>query len=279
MSNSPRASIIYRPGVPALPPGVERYRIRGGGSIVVPIVAGDRFALTDVEGGQLCEIGFCDEQGTFDCGAFGASADSLGEGLRQVLTRDADDARRTRRALERRGVDPARASTLRVFGEHSAAGTKAEFGVSRNGLLAIAAPARPMDPSTHDTSTPIELRIHRHQPPDVANAVLPEPLADPLQDLRIRAGTASAYFVRAGEFIQVIDVAGRQCSDFQAFAARKLDEGKGIALDATVTRTLLGRSYPKPGLPSKAFDGEFEPLVEIVQDTVGRHDAFATACN
>ena len=50
-------------------------------------------------------------------------------------------------------------------------------------------------------------------------------------------------------------------------------------MDATITRTLLGRSYPQPGLPSKAFDRDFEPLVEIVQDTVGRHDAFATACN
>jgi aminomethyltransferase len=46
-----------------------------------------------------------------------------------------------------------------------------------------------------------------------------------------------------------------------------------------VTRTLTGRSYPTPGLPSKAFDREFDPLVEIVQDTCGRHDAFATACN
>ena len=42
---------------------------------------------------------------------------------------------------------------------------------------------------------------------------------------------------------------------------------------------LTGRSYPTPGLPSKAFGRDFEPLVEIVQDTVGRHDAFATACN
>jgi aminomethyltransferase len=45
------------------------------------------------------------------------------------------------------------------------------------------------------------------------------------------------------------------------------------------TRTLTGRSYPTPGLPSKAFGRDFEPLIEIVQDTVGRHDAFATACN
>ena len=85
--------------------------------------------------------------------------------------------------------------------------------------------------------------------------------------------------VKAGEYIQVIDVSGRQCTDFQCFSARKLDKGLENALDATVTRTLTGRSYPTPGLPSKVFGRDFEPLVEIVQDTVGRHDAFATACN
>jgi aminomethyltransferase len=93
---------------------------------------------------------------------------------------------------------------------------------------------------------------------------LPEPLADPLQDIRIHAATAQAYVVKAGEFIQVIDVAGRQMTDFQCFSARKLDKGMENALDATVTRTLTGRSYPTPGLPSKAFGFDFEPLVEIV---------------
>jgi aminomethyltransferase len=68
-------------------------------------------------------------------------------------------------------------------------------------------------------------------------------------------------------------------TDFQCFSARKLDKGIENALDATVTRTLTGRALPVPGLPSKAFGFDFEPLVEVVQDTVGRHDAFATACN
>ena len=137
-----------------------------------------------------------------------------------------------------------------------------------------------MRPETQDTATDIELRITRAAPGGGKLAdVLPEPLADPIHDLRIRAATASAYLVRAGEWIQVIDVSGRQCTDFQAFSARKVEKGLAHALDFTVTRTLLGRSYPAPGLPSKAFDLEFEPLVEIVQDTVGRHDAFATACN
>jgi aminomethyltransferase len=132
-----------------------------------------------------------------------------------------------------------------------------------------------MAPENQDTATDIELRITRHGKPAERGSVLPEPLADPLQDIRIRASTASAYVVKAGEYIQVIDVSGRQCTDFQALSARKVDKGLDLALDSTVTRTLLGRSYPAPGLPSKSFDREFEPLVEIVQDTVGRHDAFA----
>ena len=132
-----------------------------------------------------------------------------------------------------------------------------------------------MAPENQDTATDIELRIARSGKAAERGSVLPEPLADPLQDFRIRASTASAYVVKAGEYIQVIDVSGRQCTDFQALSARKVDKGLDLALDATVTRTLLGRSYPAPGLPSKSFDREFEPLVEIVQDTVGRHDAFA----
>ena len=58
---------------------------------------------------------------------------------------------------------------------------------------------------------------------------LPEPLADPLLDFRIKAATATAYLVKAGDYIQIIDVAGRQCTDFQCFSARKLDQGLDAA--------------------------------------------------
>lgn len=276
---SPRASLIYRPGLRALPPGVERYRITGAGSVLVPVFAGDSFTVTDVEGGQACEIGFCDVRGDFDCSGFGARANSRGEGLQGVLTGGGEGAQRTGQALKGRGIDPARARTLRIFGADSAAASTASFTVARDGLLLIVAPGQPMDPGAQDTATPIVLQIKRLRLPGPRQAILPEPLADSLQELRIPAASATAYRVAAGEFIQIIDVSGRQCTDFQVFSARKLDQGRTPALDATVTRTLLGLSYPKPGLPSKAFDSEFEALVEVVQDTVGRHDAFATACN
>ena len=40
----------------------------------------------------------------------------------------------------------------------------------------------------------------------------------------------------------------------------------------------MGSAYPQPGLHSKFFDLDLEPLVEVVRDTVGRHDTFGLAC-
>ena len=77
---------------------------------------------------------------------------------------------------------------------------------------------------------------------------------------------------------EIIDVDGRQCTDFECFSARKLDKGIEHALDVTTTRTLMGHAYPMPGLHAKYYDQEMLPLVEVVQDTCGRHDAFALAC-
>ena len=84
--------------------------------------------------------------------------------------------------------------------------------------------------------------------------------------------------MKAGDFIQIIDVDGRQCTDFQCFSARKLDRGIERALDVTTSRTLMGHAYSMPGLHAKYYDQDLEPLIEVVQDTVGRHDAFAMAC-
>ena len=110
-------------------------------------------------------------------------------------------------------------------------------------------------------------------PPPAAQA-FPEPLAV----IRIAAASARAFTLKAGQFLQIIDVDGRQCSDLLAFDAAALSKGEEWGLDPTVTRTLAGAAYPQPGLHAKYFDARMQPLLETVQDTVGRHDAFALAC-
>ena len=57
-----------------------------------------------------------------------------------------------------------------------------------------------------------------------------------------------------------------------------MQDGTERGLDATITRTLMGNAYPQPGLYGKFYDLDMEPLVEVIRDTVGRHDTFALAC-
>jgi aminomethyltransferase len=275
----PRPSVVIEPGLRALALGEERYTVPGGGVIAVPIHPGDRVRLVDVEGMQACELVAADSAGGVDPAILGARGDGDAGGLKQILSENSESARTVRSGLERRGIDLAKARAVTLFGKDSRPGATGEFTVSRDGLLIVAAPGVPMEAGAQDTTTPIRLHIMRSRirPPNETH--LPEPLADPLQDIRVNHSTAKAYFVHAGEYIQIIDVAGRQCTDFQCFAARKLDKGVEHPLDVTVTRSLMGQSYPHPGLRSKAFDQDMAPLVEEVRDTVARHDAFGLACN
>jgi aminomethyltransferase len=107
---------------------------------------------------------------------------------------------------------------------------------------------------------------------------LPDALGIVSQEIRVPASTARAYRVKAGEYIQIIDVRGQQCTDFMALRQDALVRGEERYIDATVTRTLTGGAYPAPGLADKYFDQDMRPLLAVVQDTVGRHDTFALAC-
>ena len=277
VAGPPRPSSIYRPGLPLMPAGTERYVIPGGGLSVLNIYTGDKLAVTNLEGGQPCEIVTVDLQGRSEAGLLGET-DIPADGIRAALAGTSESAQTVRRALERRNVDLAGARAVRIFGGTSRAGDEVGFTVAGDGLLIACAPGGAMAVDDHDTSTPIRLTIKRATIKPAEETDLPEPLADPLQDIRIDKATAQAYLVRAGEYVQIIDVAGRQCSDFQCFSAAKLDKGIERALDATTTRTLVAQSYPSPGLFSKGFDEDMTPLVEVVRDTCGRHDAFALAC-
>lgn len=107
---------------------------------------------------------------------------------------------------------------------------------------------------------------------------LPEPFGKIRDEWRVSRGTAKAYEVKKGQFLQVIDVEGQQCSDFMAMRSQALDEGLERYIDSTVSRTMARSAYPAPGLHDKFFDQDMRPLLALRQDTVGRHDTFALAC-
>ncbi len=167
--------------------------------------------------------------------------------------------------------------SARLFGSESAPGSTLSFTAVGDTTVTVGAPGgRVVDGDA--PATELALEVRRAIPRQAVDVELPAPLAEPRLDFRIDPASAQSYEVREGEYIQIIDVRGKQCSDFLAFDAAKLQRGIERGLDATVTRTLMGNAYPQPGLYRKFYDLDMDPLVEVVRDTVGRHDTFALAC-
>ena len=269
---------VLTPGMPALDPGVERYLVRGGGVLGVEVMQGDRIELATVEGGQAAELVLFARGGRDLSPSLGAGRPVEPVGIAALLGGDGEDVARIRAGLRRRSLDLGAATAVQLFGAELPAGAEAAFTAADAGYLLVAAPGGPMSPWDQDPPTDLLLFVRRAAPEAAAAERLPEPLADPRLELRVQPATAEPYLVRAGEFIQIIDVRGRQCSDFVAYDRAPLDRGLLRGIDNVTTRTLTGSAYPKPGLFAKFFDADMNPLVEVVQDTVGRHDSFNLAC-
>ena len=95
----------------------------------------------------------------------------------------------------------------------------------------------------------------------------------PRAEARVGPADAKAYEVHAGEYVQIEDIQGCQVSDFLAFHRDR----PSIGISTTVTRALVDGLFPLPG--QGIYDGEGNRLLELVEDTVGRHDTFGIACN
>ena len=312
---------VLLPGLLPPDPGLERYRVRPGAVTALQLGTGDELTIIDVEGRQRGELTAFGSGGE-DYRGLGASPDTTATVVRALAGQLAPSlaGRPGQRApssvgepgqpwrpgavwtgaavastLAARGLEPAVARAVALFGEWSPASARVSFVAQQPVTCVVAAPGGLMSVDEHNPPSDLLIEVRRAPgPPGAPGASgaaraaadgqppvpeLPPPLADPLLDLRVDKATAMSYEVKAGQYIQVIDVEGRQCSDFLAFNARRLADGVERGLDATTTRNLTGNAYPQPGLFGKFFDQDMRPLVEVVRDTVGRHDTFALACN
>ena len=165
-----------------------------------------------------------------------------------------------------------------LFGPESPPGAEERLDVDRAAGLAVSAPEGTPVVEGGVPASDLLVEVARAAPRHEPDPSLPDPLAEPRLDFEVPRASALAYEVRAGEYVQVIDVRGRQCSDLLAFHSGKLQDGSERGLDSTTTHSLMGNAYPQPGLYGKFYDQDQEPLVEVVRDTVGRHDTFGLAC-
>ena len=273
------AARVLRPGVLSRSNGPERYRVAGGGSVVFRVFGGDQLRITDVEGRQPGEI-VAFTNGCCNIDLLNAKVNGRGSGLKKILISKSPSAERLKAGLERHQLSLENLRSVNLFVDGSRAGEHTSMSTGSDGVVIVSAPGEDMQPDQQTPPTDLEVIVERANPSSAAIELpdLPDPLANPRIDHRIPKRTAWSYEVKAGEWIQIVDVEGRECSDFQAFSTAQLEKGIERCLDVTTTRSLTAQCYPRPGLMAKYYDQDMRPLIELVQDNCSRHDAFGLAC-
>ena len=269
---------VWLPGLLPQDPFKERYWVHPASVTVLSLEPGDRLRITDPEGGQRAELTVLAADGSGDGSAIGARADAPAGVLGGLLGSSVTGADRVVAMLAERGVDASDVRAVRLFGEWSAPGASESFVAERAATAIIASASGASVVEGGVPASDLLIEVTRSVARSFGEIELPPPLAEPRLDFRVERASALSYEVKEGEYIQVIDVEGRQCSDFLAFHRRRLEEGVERGLDSTTTRSLTSNAYPQPGLYAKFYDQDMNPLVEVVRDTVGRHDTFSLAC-
>jgi uncharacterized protein YcgI (DUF1989 family) len=95
----------------------------------------------------------------------------------------------------------------------------------------------------------------------------------PIRARHIQPGQAQAVEIKAGQFLQILTVQGKQVADFVAFRQTDADE----FLSTAATRSTNANIVPQLGMT--LYSNRRQPLFEIVQDTVGRHDMLYACCD
>ena len=270
---------IKEPGLNALPLGVERYIVNGGGLTGLQIFPEDEIEIINNEGNQICEISIFNKEGKSEPAILNLKESKDSSEIKKILSKKDEDSLIAAYQLKKRNLDIAKAKSSIVFDKDTSPGEKIKLNTKEKCYCIFSAPGPEM--RIHEQNPPTDLTIFVKRAKitkDKEHSIIPDPMFDPLSETNIDRQTAISFQVKEGDFIQVISPTGRQCSDFVAFDTAKLDKRIEKGLDWQTTRTFMGNTFPGPGLFSKFYDTDHEPLVEVIRDTVGRHDTFNLAC-
>ena len=270
---------IKEPGLNVLPLGVERYVVNGGGLTGVQIHPNDEIEIINDEGNQICEITVFNKDGKSQLEILNLKESKNSSEIKKILLNKNETSLQALYQLKKRNLDIEKSKSAILFDKDAIAGETIKLKSKDKCYCIFSAPGNAMQIHEQNPSTDLIILVKRSEnKQDKDFSLIPDPVYDPSSEIDIKRTTADSYQVKEGDYIQVITPTGRQCSDFVAFDTSKLEIGQENGLDWQTTRTFMGHTFPGPGLFSKFYDVDHEPLIEVVRDTVGIHDTFNLAC-
>ena len=79
---------IRNPGLRTLPPGVEKYFVKGGGLSLIEVLPEDKIEIINDEGRQICEIVVFNSQGKSDLSILNLKENSNADFSKKTISDD-----------------------------------------------------------------------------------------------------------------------------------------------------------------------------------------------
>lgn len=234
---------------------MRHYRIPGQGALRLRVKPGETLRISSADQLQCCELLPVNGEARQVLDALLPAERGPAQLFRRQLEGSRRSAQQLQAQLAQAGVDSQRVEGWLL----SAQQLPLELVLPEEGPpldMVLLAPGEDMEVEQQQPATELlvehgcRARSAEELPLPYSSATTP-PV--PVQEIHIPHSSARVYKVKAGQWIQISDVAGKQCSDFIAFDLEALERGEEVSLDGTATRTLAGVALPQPdstpGLP------------------------------
>jgi len=144
---------IKNPGLRILPPGVERYFVKGGGLSVIEVLPEDKIEIINEEGKQICEIIVFNSKGKVDLSILNLKENSNADFSKRAI--DSDE--KISKIFKKKSLELNKAKSSLIFNEDCLMGEKITLTSKDKCLVLIAAPGDPLN--VHEQNPPTDLTI------------------------------------------------------------------------------------------------------------------------
>ena len=127
---------IKNPGLRILPPGVERYFVKGGGLSLIEVSPEDTIEIINEEGKQTCEIVVFNSKGKSDLSILNLKENSNADFSKKTLSRD----EKISKLFEKKILDLSKAKASLIFNKDCLMGEKTILKSKDKCFVMIAAP-------------------------------------------------------------------------------------------------------------------------------------------
>ena len=123
---------IKEPGLNALPLGVERHIVNGGGLTGVQIFPDDEIEIVNDEGNQICEISVFNKDGKSELAILNLKENKNSSEIKKILSKKDESSLTAAYQLKKRNLDIDKSKSAIVFDKDTSPGEKIKLKAKDN---------------------------------------------------------------------------------------------------------------------------------------------------